>query len=171
MTEPTFGDLLKGIRRRNGLSQIQLAERAGVSPSTIQSYEQGRRIPDARELGRLRSSLSAASEEWNPLRSSAGLSIQPNGLMAALEKSRPTFGTVWDEVRSYEWVSLVTNERKEIVAWNGLANLVGELDLESLPSQMHRSVLRMAATDHYVQRLLNWDELIGRLIGILKDEV
>lgn len=34
------------LRKKDGLSQSQLAAKLNVSPSTIGMYEQGRRIPD-----------------------------------------------------------------------------------------------------------------------------
>ncbi|MDZ7732633.1 MAG: helix-turn-helix transcriptional regulator [Acidimicrobiia bacterium] len=51
--------LLRAVRRRQGLSQAQLAERAGTSQPVISAYEHGRRDPRARTLGRL---VAAAGE-------------------------------------------------------------------------------------------------------------
>ncbi|MFB4282748.1 MULTISPECIES: helix-turn-helix domain-containing protein [unclassified Nonomuraea] len=42
MTETSFGGLLRAHRRRAGLTQRQLADRAGVSAGTIRDLEQGR---------------------------------------------------------------------------------------------------------------------------------
>ena len=44
MTE--FSDILKTLRKERGWSQPDLAQRLGVSKSTISMYEQGRREPD-----------------------------------------------------------------------------------------------------------------------------
>lgn len=40
-----FGRRLKSLRLSSGMTQIQLAEKIGMSPSTIGMYEQGRREP------------------------------------------------------------------------------------------------------------------------------
>jgi transcriptional regulator with XRE-family HTH domain len=40
-----FGDVLKTMREKAGLSQSQLAERAGIPVQSIQNWEQGHRVP------------------------------------------------------------------------------------------------------------------------------
>jgi transcriptional regulator with XRE-family HTH domain len=164
-----FGQLLRRFRLRSGRSQEQLAHDSGLSPSTIQSYESGRRYPEPPAVERLQKALGLDLDELARFRTAVGLRPPETGLTAAWHKARGAPNTVWDEVRGCEWISLVTNERKEIVAWNGLANRVAEQDLASL-SQFQRSVLRMAATEHFARHLTNWDELIGRLISIFKGE-
>ncbi|HEX2736750.1 MAG TPA: helix-turn-helix transcriptional regulator [Acidimicrobiia bacterium] len=47
------GDLIFEARRRAGLSQAELARRAGVSRPTVNAYERGRREPGAEALQRL----------------------------------------------------------------------------------------------------------------------
>lgn len=46
----TFKDMLKYLRRRENLSQLELAEKLGVSKSTISMYEVGKREPDFETL-------------------------------------------------------------------------------------------------------------------------
>ena len=41
-----FKDMLKYFRMRDNLSQSELAEKLGISPSTISMYEVGKREPD-----------------------------------------------------------------------------------------------------------------------------
>lgn len=43
---PEFKDMLKYFRMYNSLSQSELADKIGVSPSTISMYEVGKREPD-----------------------------------------------------------------------------------------------------------------------------
>lgn len=43
---PEFKDMLKFFRMRENLSQSELANKLGISPSTISMYEVGRREPD-----------------------------------------------------------------------------------------------------------------------------
>lgn len=45
-----FSDELKKLRKRDGLSQAELADKIGVSRSTISMYENGQREPDFETL-------------------------------------------------------------------------------------------------------------------------
>jgi uncharacterized protein len=47
------GALLRAARRRQGLSQAEVARRAGTSQPVISAYERGRRDPTYRTLRRL----------------------------------------------------------------------------------------------------------------------
>jgi predicted nucleotidyltransferase/DNA-binding XRE family transcriptional regulator len=52
-SRPTAGALLREARDSAGLSQVQLAERAGVTQSVLSAYETGRRQPSLPTLVRL----------------------------------------------------------------------------------------------------------------------
>ena len=71
-----FGDELRRLRRRSGLSQETLASRAGLSPEAVSLLERGRRSPrmttmrmlaDALRLREIdRSSLFASAQTAEP---------------------------------------------------------------------------------------------------------
>ena len=42
---PEFKDMLVFLRKKNNMSQSELAKKVGVAPTTIASYEQGKRHP------------------------------------------------------------------------------------------------------------------------------
>lgn len=169
MAAITFGQLLKTLRAARNLTQQKLAERTGLSPATIASYDEGRRMPEAATVDRLAAALGVAPAEHDQLRRAAGLRGLPGDFEAALRRGRGPIDTIWDEVQATDWVTLIVNDRREAVAWNRLANRTSELDLASL-TQFQRSLLRMAATEHYGRHLVNWDELIGILISVFKVE-
>lgn len=50
---------LRGARRRAGLTQAELARRAGTSQATISAYEHGRKAPSVETLGRLLAAAGA----------------------------------------------------------------------------------------------------------------
>src|SRR2546421_12623503 len=45
----TFAELLRGFRKREGLSQHELAEASLISPATISTWERSHYLPDSRE--------------------------------------------------------------------------------------------------------------------------
>lgn len=45
--------LLLGVRRASGLTQTELARRAGIPHSVLSAYEHGRRDPTTRSLARI----------------------------------------------------------------------------------------------------------------------
>ncbi len=49
----TSGERIRDLRRRAGLTQAELAERAGVVPTVLSAYERGRREPGADTFLRL----------------------------------------------------------------------------------------------------------------------
>jgi DNA-binding XRE family transcriptional regulator len=62
-TDKKFKALMQGLRQQAGLSQKELAEKAGVSGLTYQRYEYGDRVPDARTATRIAKALGATVEE------------------------------------------------------------------------------------------------------------
>ena len=59
----TFADKLKRERSKKGLSQAALAERAGITPRTLQNYEMGKRYPATMEIAvKLASALDTTAE-------------------------------------------------------------------------------------------------------------
>src|SRR5579864_7185201 len=45
----TFAELLRGFRKREGLSQYKLAEALPISPATVSTWERSHYLPDSRE--------------------------------------------------------------------------------------------------------------------------
>ena len=58
-----FCQNLKKARIKLGLTQVQLADRLNISPSTIGMYEQGRREPDIKLLQKICESLNISADE------------------------------------------------------------------------------------------------------------
>lgn len=80
----TTGDLLRAARKRAGLTQRELATRAGVTQSVISAYESGRRQPSLPTLARLveasghdlQLELSPPRSQRAPLAGSLGRRVQ-----------------------------------------------------------------------------------------------
>ena len=59
---PTFGEVLKQLREKAGLSQRELAERAGTSQKAISFWEKGEREPTLSNLQKLCTALGVGCE-------------------------------------------------------------------------------------------------------------
>ena len=53
------GPALRRIRQERGLTQRDLAKRAGLTPAMVSSYERGKRLPSLRSLSYLLGALHA----------------------------------------------------------------------------------------------------------------
>ena len=67
-TAEDFGERLKAIRRRLGMSQKELAKRLGADPSTIGDWEEGKHPPSKSSRERIESSLSKLDSQSSRLR-------------------------------------------------------------------------------------------------------
>jgi transcriptional regulator with XRE-family HTH domain len=68
---------LRKYRRARGVSQVELARRAGLRQSTISAYENGVAVPSRDALTRLISALGADGPEDLGYRFVATLSVEP----------------------------------------------------------------------------------------------
>jgi transcriptional regulator with XRE-family HTH domain len=57
-----LGDKMQALRKESGLSQAALAEKAGLSLRSIQNWEQGHRLPNAKALLALARALKTPVE-------------------------------------------------------------------------------------------------------------
>jgi len=55
----SVGPALRRIRQVRGLTQRDLAQRAGLTPAMVSSYERGKRLPSLRSLSYLLGALNA----------------------------------------------------------------------------------------------------------------
>jgi transcriptional regulator with XRE-family HTH domain len=59
-----FGEMLRQLREKGGLTQAALAERAGLSLRTVQSWEQGQRSPVSPDFFKLVKALGASADAF-----------------------------------------------------------------------------------------------------------
>ena len=57
-----LGERIGALRRNRGMSQAELAEHLGISPSAMGMYEQGRREPSAQTLVALSRELGVSTD-------------------------------------------------------------------------------------------------------------
>lgn len=73
-------EAVRSLRARGGISQAQLAERAGMAQSAISAYENGRKVPSLRTLQRLADAIGLELD----------VSCVPPGERSAPPRSTPT---------------------------------------------------------------------------------
>ena len=59
-----FGELMSRLRQGAGLTQASLADRAGLSLRTVQSWEQGRRAPVSPDFFKLVAALGVSADAF-----------------------------------------------------------------------------------------------------------
>ena len=63
MQKEQFGILLTTLRKKNGISQKEMAERLAVSTSAVSKWEHGKNLPDMTMLGSIAKTLQVSCDE------------------------------------------------------------------------------------------------------------
>ena len=146
---------LRDARRKLGVSQRTLAERAGLSESAVRAYEAGKRFPHRQHLSKLIDSLSVDRAWRNRLLLAAGFA--PDGL-----QQRPADIEEW-------WPAFVLSERAEVLAANAAAEALWNVDLErEFLGPLDRNLLSVASNPRFADRVVNWDEAVGTIVWMFK---
>ena len=166
----TWNELLRTARKQRGLTQLALAERAGVSVRNVTTYEGGAISPMRDTLLRLAQGLGLDRPAVNALLGAAGHDLLPTGRLKDFERRRIPLTLMQQEIDRYTWPCLIVSDAVEILLWNQPAIWVGEFDFAAeLPSPPDRSLIRITAMDHFQEpRVVNWVEIATALIAMLK---
>lgn len=92
----TLGEALQTARRARGLTQPEVAEKAGVTQVAVSRYENGERTPDAEVLGRLATALGVTPE----LLTSAGRMRGAMAVDAHMRRRKTARPTVWRQLEA-----------------------------------------------------------------------
>jgi uncharacterized protein len=79
-SQEVAADLIRQSRRRSGLTQAELARRAGMARSVVNAYEHGRRQPSVEALARI---LAAAGLELRAEPAARSLDDERSGRLLA----------------------------------------------------------------------------------------
>jgi len=158
-----FGEILKAERTRSGLTQAELASRAGLSVHAVSSYELGRRVPA--DEGTVRGLAAALGIDSGILLAVAHVGGDTGIPLAARTRMRDIEACV----ERYPWPCLVNNENIEVVAMNHAARHVAGVGIDDLVEPGARHLLRLIL-DVLGERLINRDEVLRRVAAILKSD-
>lgn len=164
--------VLRVERQRLGLTQGQLAARAGIAAETVRKYESGARRPSRASIQRLMDALQVPHV-------TAGAILRELGFDSAdrlfpLDR-HPDYEFSVEQMRAFvklaSWPQFGTNNLMEIVAANEAAEALWGIDFEAeirKRSRAQLNFLAIAAERQFSQRIGNWYESIAGLVSILK---
>ena len=168
----TWNEMLREERRRVGLTQAQLGDRAGLDADTVRKYEHGDRRPRQLALERL---LDALQVDW----ATAHRIMTARGFhhreMRFDTGPRGGYYFTLAEVREFvervPWPMFTGNELGEIAAANRAAQALWQIDLEAELGGRTRAAANMfvaMAEPRIASRLANWEELLAHFVALYK---
>ena len=167
---PEWRKQLEAARRLLGLSREELARLAGVSPSTVRGYEDGRRHPRQESLDAILEALHLDRTEANPIREAAGFAP----VRSLWDHDASYYYTV-EELQEYvervTWPQFINNDNMEVVAANRVASWVWGLDYQEerrRRTKFEMNLLAVANEFDFPNVVENWDEVLELLCGIYK---
>ncbi|MES2211092.1 MAG: helix-turn-helix transcriptional regulator [Chloroflexota bacterium] len=165
-------DLIRAERRRLGITQTELAERAGLSPETVRKYEGGTRTPSRERIERVLSALQAPHTTVRRVLLDLGMAA-PGSLygLGDAEDYRFTIPELRAFVEQTPWPQFVINNTLEIVAANAATQALWEMDLspEVLKRTRARVNLLAILVHHRLRQSLgNRFEIMAIVVSVLK---
>lgn len=89
------GERIKAIRKQSGLSQIELAEKAGIAVNSLRLYEAGKREPKIDAVTKLAEALGVTKQEL------LGWSREPTPLDEAILEFYPGYDLTKETIPEY----------------------------------------------------------------------
>jgi transcriptional regulator with XRE-family HTH domain len=163
--------VIREHRRSKRLSQPELARRSGLSLSAVKAYESGARHPSRETLVAIIGALGLTAGEANPVLAGAGYATNWRAIFHQAYGPRDI---QWftEEVERSPWPVFVTNEASDMIAANRALRTLHDVPLdEQLPRPEKWNCLAMASQTWYAERLENWDEAMGFVLGMAKTDL
>lgn len=165
-------DLIRAERRRLGITQAELANRAGLSPETVRKYEGGTRTPSRVSIERVLGALQAPHTTVRRVLLDLGMAA-PGSLygLGDVYDYRFTIPELRVFVNQTPWPQFVINNTLEIVAANTATQALWEMDLSAEVLERTRArVNLLAILGHHRlrQSLKNRFEIMAIVVSVLK---
>lgn len=161
--------LLREARVAEGLSRERLGAAAGVSGQTVKSYELELRHPSHDTLTALLDALKVDRHVRNEVLVGAGFAPDGDRLGPDNEDYMFSLEEATAAIDERPWPAHVNSELMEVVAANGVAQLLWGVDLLlEYNTPVERNMLTVATTPRFADRIANWDEMVSVGISIMK---
>lgn len=158
----SFGQIIATARRAKGLTQEELAKKAGITQAALSRYEAGLRHPDDESLANLADALGVTPA----LISSGGRVLGAIATGAHMRRRRTARPTLWKTTEAELMMALLHSSLLFDRVQTHAHNSVPHLDLsESTPAQCARTVrMQWRMPSGPVSQLISWLESAGILV-------
>jgi transcriptional regulator with XRE-family HTH domain len=162
----TFAEELRGWRQRRGVSQIELALRAGTTQRHVSFIESGRSTPGRPMVVRLAESLEIPLRERNTLLLSAGYAPAYQESEWTADALTPVRTALESVLRGHQpYPAILVDRRGDLVSANdAFYLLVGDVPLTQ-PVSVPRLFLH---PDGLAQHIINFDEWAWHVVDGLR---
>jgi transcriptional regulator with XRE-family HTH domain len=151
------------------MTQHQVADRAGVSPETVRSYEGGRKHPTREHLSAILDALYVPRDARNAVLICAGFA--PDGHALTYDYPRGMFlpHEAVAHVASMPWPAFVLDEYMKVLGANSVAQRLWGVNLDhEYTDDVDRNLLSVASDPRFADRCMNWDEAVRDLLAVFK---
>lgn len=172
MSDDGWRKILRDTRKGVGISQTELAERLGLSPETIRSYETKGRHPSASVLEQLVAALKIPNAVANEMRASVGHPLRSTIFDGVHDAHRYyTRDELHAVVETIPWPEFVVDDAIEVVAANATVQALWQVDFSherKTRSRAQMNLIAVASERQFGDRVQNWDECVGIMISMFK---
>lgn len=160
---------LRMWRKRRGLTQAALAERAELSHSAVRAYENAQRNPSTESLTTLVRVLGVPRQDANQILAAAGYAVDWSTLL----DGRYIFDLddAQAQLNRCPWPAFLTDQAINVVATNQLTEAIFDVDLATDYTDVgDRNLLGGASDPNFARYLENYDEVVSFMIGLAKGD-
>ena len=169
---PAWAAALRAERLRLGLTQAELAGRAGIAADTVRKYESGARRPGRTTIVRLLDALQVPQTTVRSVFHDLGFAAADTLFPPSTD---PDYFFTQAQLERFVdtalWPVFVANNVFEITAANTAAQRLWGIDFAHEIGHRRRAetnFLALAAEHQFTTRIVNWPELVGVLVSALK---
>lgn len=166
-----WGHRLREARTRVGLTRAELAQRSGVTASTIKSYETGARHASRPHLTAVLDALRLDRGERATIFQSAGFAPDSRSAASLPDAEMYSAEDAAAAIERYHWPAFVLDKFLGVVAANRMAQRLWNVDLATeFLDPLDRNLMIVATNPRFADRVTNWDEAVGYIVSAWKDQ-